>query len=131
MRTKVLCMLVAAVLALGSAGTALAQDQGGQFGVPGENPNVPPTAGNRGADPNSTADPAAVAAAQKTLVQFYDYTNRNWSIQGYSSAAQMRELLGNSQSSWLDQSLALARGRLSEGWDNQNWIPNRGWCFCR
>lgn len=90
----------------------------------------PPTAGQGGVDPNLTIDPPVVAASQKALVDFYRVTNRTYSIKGYANPQLMREILGNEQSDWLDQSLALARGQLVGGWKGMNWMPGRGWCHC-
>jgi hypothetical protein len=50
-------------------------------------------------------------AARQALADFYDYTERNWSVNGYSSAAEMRAALGNSQSDWLRRTEAAARGQ--------------------
>jgi hypothetical protein len=50
-------------------------------------------------------------AARQALADFYDYTERNWSVSGYSSAAEMRAALGNSQSDWLRRTEAAARGQ--------------------
>jgi hypothetical protein len=86
-----------------------------------------PTFANGGVDPNTTADPATVAAAQKALDDFYRETNLSYSITGYSNPWTMREELGNEQSAWLDMTLPLASGELVGGWKNRNWIPGKGW----
>jgi hypothetical protein len=87
----------------------------------------PPSFANGGANPDETADPPAVRAAQASLIEFYRMTNRRYSVGGYTSAWVMREEVGNSQSSWLDMTLPLARGQLQGGWRNMNWIPGKGW----
>jgi hypothetical protein len=87
----------------------------------------PPSFANGGVNPDQTADPPAVRAAQASLVEFYRMTNRAYSVSGYSSAWVMREEVGNSQSAWLDMTLPLARGQLQGGWRNMNWIPGKGW----
>jgi hypothetical protein len=94
--------------------------------------NVPceftaPTFANGGIDPRRTADPAAVAAAQQALDEFYRETNLSYSQNGYTSAWMMREALGNEQSAWLDMTLPLARAQLVGGWQNLNWVVGRGW----
>ena len=86
-----------------------------------------PTFANGGVDPNLTGDPVAVAAAQRALEGFFDYTNREYSARGYANAWLMREELGNRQSNWLNKTLPLACGRLVSGWKHMNWIPGRGW----
>jgi hypothetical protein len=86
-----------------------------------------PSLANGGVDPRLTADPAAVAAAQKALDRFYRETNRGYSKHGYSSPWVMREDLGNEQSAWLDMTLPLARAQLIGGWQNMNWISGKGW----
>lgn len=89
-----------------------------------------PTAANGGVDPSKTADPIAVAAAQRALDEFYLETNLDYSLTGYSNPWSMRETLGNEQSDWLDTTLPLARGQLVGGWKMMNWIPSKGWCRC-
>jgi hypothetical protein len=88
---------------------------------------TPPSFANGGVNPDETADPPAVRAAQASLVEFYKLTNRSYSVAGYSSAWVMREDVGNSQSAWLDMTLPLARGHLRGGWRNMNWLPGKGW----
>ena len=87
----------------------------------------PPSFANGGANPDQTADPPAVRAAQASLIDFYRTTNRAYSTAGYSNAWAMREERGNSQSAWLDMTLPLARGQLQGGWRNMNWVPGKGW----
>jgi hypothetical protein len=88
---------------------------------------TPPSFANGGVNPDETADPPAVRAAQASLVEFYRVTNRGYSVAGYSSAWVMREDVGNSQSAWLDMTLPLARGHLRGGWRNMSWVPGKGW----
>jgi hypothetical protein len=85
---------------------------------------------NGGANPSRTTDPIAVAAAQQALEVFYRETNLEYSVRGYTSPWVLREELGNQQSNWLDMSLTLARGQLTGGWKNMNWLSGRGWCHC-
>src|SRR3989442_922724 len=92
--------------------------------------DTPPTFENGGADPTQTGDPASVAAAQQALAHFFEYTNSNYSILGYSNPQIMRQERGNVGTDWLDQSLSLARGQLVGGWKNMNWVPGFGWCHC-
>lgn len=94
--------------------------------------NVPceftaPTLATAGVDPRLTADPAAVAAAQQALDQFYRETNLSYSLHGYTNPWTMREALGNDQSAWLDMTLPLARAQLVGGWRNMNWVVGQGW----
>jgi len=89
--------------------------------------DVPPTMANGGADPEMTADPPVVAAAQRALEDFFDHTNRNYGPAGYANPWLMREDVGNRQDNWLDRVLPLACGRLESGWKSMNWIPNVGW----
>ena len=42
----------------------------------------------------------AVVSQEQSLDSFYTYTEQHWSVQGYSSAEEMRRSLG---SSWLDR----------------------------
>jgi len=91
---------------------------------------TPPVAGSGGADPNATIDPPAVAAVQLALSEFYQATNRTYSLLGYSNPQVMRQERGNVGTDWLDQSLSLARGQLVGGWKNMNWVPGFGWCHC-
>ena len=120
MQRLLLSMLLSVGLALGAVGTALAQP-GGQF------PQTPVPVPNCSVDPNQTADPAAVAAAQRAIASFYAETNREWSMEGYASAEAMRQTEGNAQSEWLDQTLPLACGRLRGGYQGMNWVPRVGW----
>jgi hypothetical protein len=84
MRQKVVVIALGMSLALGSVGTALAQD--GQERAPAD----------------------ARAAARKALADWCAYTMQNWSIQGYSSAADMRANEGNSQSEWWTSTAMIA-----------------------
>ena len=58
-------------------------------------------------EPNVVAEAPAPAAplspAQRALSDFYAYTDQNWSVQGYSSAEEMRDVLGNSTTGWLNE----------------------------
>lgn len=89
--------------------------------------DTPPTFENGSVDPNKTADPPAVAAAQKALAEFFDHTNRNYSAAGFANPREMREHFGNRQSNWLDKTMPLACGRLVAGYKGRNWIPGKGW----
>jgi hypothetical protein len=89
-----------------------------------------PTVSNGGADPSLTSDPVAVEAAQRALETFYRETNLEYSLRGYSSPWVLREAVGNQQSNWLDMTLPLARGQLTGGWKEMNWLSGRGWCHC-
>src|SRR4051794_38052282 len=51
------------------------------------------------------------AMAQQALRDFWNYTERNWASQGYSSANEMRQALGNAQTDWLTQTTAMAGGQ--------------------
>jgi hypothetical protein len=59
------------------------------------------------AEPAAVAEaptaPAPASPAQQALADFYAYTERSWSAQGYSSADEMREALGNSTTGWLNK----------------------------
>ena len=57
------------------------------------------------------ATPEAFDLQPSVVHRFYDYTERNWSVNGYSSAAEMRADLGNNQSNWLKRTEAAARGQ--------------------
>src|SRR5215210_5749317 len=109
-------MALAATLWLGSSGPAAAFVE-----------DTPPTFAHGGVDRSRTADPPAVAAAQRALVDFYAFTNREYGPAGYANPQAMREEVGNRASRWLDQTLALARGQMVCGWKCRNWIPNKGW----
>jgi hypothetical protein len=89
-----------------------------------------PTQTNGGADPSRTSDPVAVSAAQQALEAFYRETNLEYSVRGYTSPWVLREAVGNQQSNWLDMTLPLARGQLTGGWQEMNWLVGRGWCHC-
>ena len=89
--------------------------------------DTPPTFANGSVDPNRTTDPAAVAAAQKALSDFFDHTNLSYSMAGYTNPRVMREDIGNTQSDWLDKTMPLACGRLVNGWKAMNWVPGKGW----
>ncbi len=78
-------------------------------------------------DPSTTADPPAVAAAQRAILDFYISTNLDYSIVGYNIPAEMRIADGQVQSDWLERTLPLACGRLVGGYRYMNWIPGRGW----
>jgi hypothetical protein len=106
--------------------TALAQPtQPGQPQQATPPPGLP--AACRNVNPAQTADPGAVAAAQAAISGFYLETASTWSMEGYSSADGMRTTEGNNQSDWLDQTLALACGRLQGGYKGMNWTPGTGW----
>jgi hypothetical protein len=60
------------------------------------------------APPVADQVPEAVAAARRSLDEFHAHTELNWSIQGYSSAEEMRQALGNSQTNWLDRTRKVA-----------------------
>lgn len=51
---------------------------------------------------NHNVSPAEQTRARQQIREFFLFTDRNWSQQGFGSAAAMREALGNSQSGWLD-----------------------------
>jgi hypothetical protein len=78
-------------------------------------------------DPNTTADPAAVAAAQRAILNFYISTNLDYSVEGYNIPAEMRVADGQQQSDWLERTLPLACGRLVGGYRFMNWVPGIGW----
>jgi hypothetical protein len=92
--------------------------------------DTPPTQENGGVDAQRTADPRAVAAAQRVLTEFFRHTNQAYSLGGYANPRVMRETVGNGQDNWLDKTMNLACGRLIGGWHYQNWDPDRGWCHC-
>ena len=69
--------------------------------------------------PAAAERPASVSPARKALVDFYAFTENNWSVQGYSSVDQMREALGNSQTGWLKQTEAQARAEESAPSEDQ------------
>lgn len=69
---------------------------------------VAPAEEQVGADSLPSSDGPTLAARQ-ALTDFYAFTERNWSVHGYSSAQEMRAALGNNQSNWLDQAQALAK----------------------
>ena len=52
---------------------------------------------------DAPTDVASPSPAQRALADFYAYTDRNWSAQGYSSPDEMREALGNRTTGWLDK----------------------------
>ncbi|MFN0070547.1 MAG: hypothetical protein ACKVVP_03525 [Chloroflexota bacterium] len=89
--------------------------------------DTPPTFANGSSDPETTADPSVVAAAQRALEAFFDFTNRSYGPAGFANAWLMREEVGNRQDNWLDRVMPLACGRLVTGWKAMNWIPNTGW----
>jgi hypothetical protein len=73
----------------------------------------PPVQANPGPAPEPPSAPAAAPTpteAQRALASFYEMTEREWSARGYSSADEMREELGNSQTGWLKQTIASAGG---------------------
>jgi hypothetical protein len=49
------------------------------------------------------APAAPLSPAQHALANFYSYTDQNWSVQGYSSADEMRDVLGNGTTGWLNE----------------------------
>ena len=65
------------------------------------------------AEPGANAGSVPVSPANRSLADFYGYTEKNWSIQGYSSVEQMREALGNSKTGWLKQTEAQVRAEES------------------
>ena len=89
-------------------------------------------------DPNTTRDPAAVAAAQKAYRDFTAEADRNYSIQGFTSPFDYMQSKGgygagsgsskggafsgaNAQSDWLGNAQALATGG---SWHGQGWNPS-------
>ena len=118
LRTRLLSLTLGVGLALTSTGAAFAQTAPVQAAPPVPNCTV---------DPRTTADPPAVAAAQRALLDFYLATNLDYSIEGYNIPAQMRIATGQVQSDWLERTLPLACGRLVGGFRNMNWIPGHGW----
>ncbi|MDP8921725.1 MAG: hypothetical protein M3O34_02480 [Chloroflexota bacterium] len=97
-----------------------------QIRGPGQTPPPLPIP-NCDVNPANTADPAAVMMARQHLAEFFAMTNRMWSVEGYSSAEAMRTTLGNAQSDWYDQTVALACGRLQGGYRGMNWRRGMGW----
>ena len=86
---------------------------------PEPEPAEPPVADEPVVEPPAEAPPAEqedgpTLAARQALSEFYDYTERTWSIHGYSSAAEMRAALGNSQSNWLEETQAAAGAEKTE-----------------
>lgn len=81
---------------------------------PEPEPTPPPVAAEPVVEPPAEAPPdpgdGPTLAARQALADFYAYTERTWSVKGYSSAAEMRAALGNSQSNWLEDTQAAAAG---------------------
>jgi hypothetical protein len=117
MRTKLFSLALGVGLVLGSVGTAFAQ-------VPAVQTDLPPECR---IDPNRTADPAAVAAAQRAIRAFLAETAANYSQAGFATQAAMITTKGNLQSNWYDATLPLACGRLMGGYKGMSWVPNVGW----
>jgi hypothetical protein len=128
MRTQLLSLALGVGLVLGSVGTAFAQVRP----TPGPWPpgatvqtDLPPDC--RGVDPNRTADPVAVAAAQRAVRTYLAHTAANYSQAGFATQALMIATKGNLHTGWYDQALALACGRLSGGYKGMTWVRNVGW----
>jgi hypothetical protein len=59
------------------------------------------------------APAAPLSPAQQSLANFYAYTDQNWSVQGYSSADEMRDILGNGTTGWLNETSLEASAELA------------------
>jgi hypothetical protein len=128
MRTTLLSVALGVGLVIGSVGTAFAQVRA----TPGPWPpgatvqtDLPPDC--RAVDPNRTADPAAVAAAQRQVRAYLAETAATYSQAGFATQALMIATKGNLHTGWWDQALALACGRLMGGYKGMSWVPNVGW----
>jgi hypothetical protein len=97
MRKQWLSLALGVSLTFGSVGSAFAQT------TPGS-----PT--GQGTSQQSGQQMSPTAMAQKALQDFYDYTAKNWAAEGYSSVAEMRQALGNSQTEWLTATIQQAGG---------------------
>ena len=124
-KRKLLSLALGAGLAFGVAGTTYAQEcqvdasQGTSGSTalvsagqcePGKTTNEttgqgPSQQGNQPTAPRGGVMSAELLAHQD-LQDFHNYIQKNWSILGFSSAAQARQVLGGD---WLDQALELAQ----------------------
>jgi hypothetical protein len=135
MRTKLLSLVLGVGLVLGSLGTAFAQERpppSPTRPTPGPWPpgatvqtDLPPDC--RGVDPNRTADPVAVAAAQRDVRAYLRQTAATYSQAGFATQGLMIATKGTLHTGWYDQAMALACGRLNGGYKGMTWVRNVGW----
>ncbi|MCC7105944.1 MAG: hypothetical protein IT307_12445 [Chloroflexi bacterium] len=119
MRRALAQIALQASLLLGASSAAVAQSAStAQTPLPIPNCNV---------DPAKTADPPAVARAQRDILDYLEHTTAEYSLAGYASAGGMIGIEGNSRTDWFNATLPLACGRLVGGYRGRNWVPGAGW----
>jgi len=111
----------------GTQGGQTGTQGGQQGGQAGQFTRTTVPLANCSVDPNQTADPRAVSMAQKAIADFLNDVNRTYSIEGFATAAADIASEGNAQSEWYNQTLALACGRLTGGYQGMNWVTGMGW----
>jgi hypothetical protein len=121
MRRTLVHLALQASLMLAASSSALAQSAStAQTHLPIPNCDV---------DPAKTADPVAVAKAQRDILDYLEHTTSEYSLAGYSTAGGMIGIEGNTLTDWFNSTLMLACGRLVGGYRGRNWVPGSGWQF--